>query len=337
MSPADPDPELGQRLRAALQAEAAAVHFDEEAGLDAVRRGGQAARRRRRAKVAGACVAALVAVSLTVPLVRGDRTRTVTTGTEPAPSTAASDTSTTSTAPPDLSTDPDPPTSPSSSTTPPTAPQPGGEGTPALSQPPLWPFRTVAEVDAWRAGDGADGREPWHLDAEQTALRFTTGFLGYAEIDRVVSSDIGATEAYVKVGYAPDEGNRLLVSANLHLLRWGTGDDAPWEVVGTEDTSLTLDTPRYGSTVGSPLTVGGEITGVDESMHVRVLQPSSPTPLGEYCCRSAGGTKARWSATVAFSGATDPALTVVAHTGGHIQNVEVFAITAIRTSQPTGG
>lgn len=329
MSPADGTDDLGLRLRAALQVEADAVRYDEEAGLDAVRGGGRAARRRRRAALAGAGVAALLAAAVAIPLVLDDGDRTVTTGPEPTPTTT-SDPPTTSPAP-DPSTDPRPSTTPPSTTPPETAPADGGAGTPAvLAQAPLWPFRTAAEVDEWRAGYRTDGQGPWHLDAEQTALEFTTGYLGFTEIDRVLRSDIGATEAHVVVGYAQPGDGELSAAANVHLLRWGTGDDAPWEVVGTADETLTLDTPDYGSTVTSPLTVGGEITGVDESLHVRVLQPSSPAPLGETCCVPAGGENARWSVTVPFSGATDPALTVAVATGGHVQDVERFAITAVR-------
>jgi len=39
---------------------------------------------------------------------------------------------------------------------------------------------------------------------------------------------------------------------------------------------------------------------------------------------------ADWSARVSFAGATDPALTIVISTGGHLQGVERFAITAVR-------
>jgi hypothetical protein len=34
---------------------------------------------------------------------------------------------------------------------------------------------------------------------------------------------------------------------------------------------------------------------------------------------------------VAFQGATDPTLTIVASTGGHLQQVERFAIQGVRT------
>ncbi|MEI8406612.1 MULTISPECIES: hypothetical protein [unclassified Kribbella] len=59
-----------------------------------------------------------------------------------------------------------------------------------------------------------------------------------------------------------------------------------------------------------------------------------PGPLrrasGTSCCVPAGGERQPWSAKVTFSGATDPAVTIVASTGGHLQRVERFAITGAR-------
>ena len=338
MSPAGADDELGGRLRAALQADADAVRYDEEAGLDAVRKGGRIARRRRRAALAGAGIAALIVAAVANPLAHDDdKNRTVTTGSEPALSTSASDPPTTSPPPsaPDASTGPRPSTTPPSSTTtsPPetTPPEDGGDTPTASSRPPLWPFRATTEVDEWRASYLADGSGAWHLDAEQTALAFTTDYLGFTEINRVVRSDIGATEAHVTVGFARSGVSGPTAAANIHLLRWGRGDDAPWGVVGTADEALILDTPRYGSTVTSPMTVGGEVRGIDATLYLRVLQPSSSEPLGQICCKLADDRNPRWSVSVPFSGATDPALTVVVSTGGTVRNVERFAITAVRT------
>lgn len=195
--------------------------------------------------------------------------------------------------------------------------------------PPLWPFSTQAEVDAWRRQHAAQGSQPWHLDAEATALAFTKGYLGFGEIDRVVARDVRDREAWVSVGY--DAGSGLSTAAVVHLVRFGPGDDAPWEVVGTRDTDLTLETPSYGSGVSSPVTVGGRITGVDECLVVQVRQLSSSGPIGESPqCLPAGGEGTPWRTTVSFSGSTDPALTIVVSTGGHIQGVERFAITGVR-------
>jgi hypothetical protein len=113
-------------------------------------------------------------------------------------------------------------------------------------------------------------------------------------------------------------------------VRFGSDEGAPWEVVGTEDTDLTLETPRYGSVVGDTVTVGGTISGVDESLTVEVRQPSSAVPIGSYCCVSIGGQGVPWEASVDITGASDPALTIVVSTGGHIVDVERFAITGVR-------
>jgi hypothetical protein len=180
----------------------------------------------------------------------------------------------------------------------------------------------------WRQQHAADGTQPWHLDADATALAFTTGYLGFGEIDQVVGRDVRDREAWISVGY--DAGSGPSTAAIIHLVRFGPGDDAPWELVGTRDTDLTLETPSYGSQVSSTVTVGGRITGVDESLRVQVRQASSEAPIGEACCLPAGGEDAPWQTTVSFSGATDPALTIVVSTGGHVQGVERFAITAVR-------
>jgi hypothetical protein len=65
-------------------------------------------------------------------------------------------------------------------------------------------------------------------------------------------------------------------------------------------------------------------------VRVEVRQQSSPEPLGESCCVPAGGEAFPWTATVSIAGATDPALTIVASSGGHVQDVETFAITGVR-------
>ncbi|WP_410790962.1 hypothetical protein [Kribbella sp. C-35] len=194
---------------------------------------------------------------------------------------------------------------------------------------PLWPFRSVAEAAGWQRSYRGSGGQPWHLDAAETALDFTRGFLGFTEIDRVVSRSVRGAEAYIGVGYQA-EGGGPSGAAVIHLVKIGRGSDAPWEVVGTADTSLTVEQPRYAARVTSPITVGGRITGVDESIRVQVRQPSSEEPIGTYCCRPGGGEKQPWSAQVTFRGAVDPALTVVASTGGHLREVEQFAITGVR-------
>jgi hypothetical protein len=197
----------------------------------------------------------------------------------------------------------------------------------------LWPFGSEQDAAVWQQAYRKSGSQPWHLDAAQTALSFTTGFLGFNEVNTVVARNVRGDDATVTVGYRTGTTTPS-VAAVLHLRRIGQGQDAPWEVVGSRDTTLTLDRPGYGSVAASPLKVGGRITGVDEAIRVEVRQRSSNSVLGSYCCVPAGGERSPWSATVPFRGATDGVLVVVASTGGHYQGVEQFAITAVR---PRGG
>ena len=196
---------------------------------------------------------------------------------------------------------------------------------------PLWPFRTFAEVQAWQASYRSGGHEPWHRQAGTTALDFARHYLGFDNVTAVVRTTTDQRGAHVSVGFSTTAG-RTTTAAVVHLVTWGAAADAPWEVVGTDDTTLTLTTPSYGAAAHSPLPVGGAITGVDESIRVAVHQPSSSNPLGTAAPLPAGGTASPWSTTVTYAGATDPVLTVVASTGGHVEAVERFAVTAVRTS-----
>ncbi|MER7762234.1 hypothetical protein [Streptomyces sp. NPDC097619] len=232
--------------------------------------------------------------------------------------------------------------SPSSSVTPTGSgartPGPSAEPTaPAGSDPalgaglqPLWPFTSLARAREWQRSYRDGGHQPWHLDAEQTALAFVRDFLGFRELDRVASQRVSGRHARIGIGPSAPEEARRSTAAVVHLVRYGTGADAPWEVVGTDDTTFSLTAPAYGAAARSPLRVGGRITGVDESIRVEVRGPSSPRPLGTACCVPGGGTRQPWTATVAYSGATDPVLTVVASTGGHVNEVERFTVTAVR-------
>jgi hypothetical protein len=197
-----------------------------------------------------------------------------------------------------------------------------------LGSQPLWPFRSFAEAEAWRAA-AAEGHQPWHADAAQTAALFTTSFLGFSEIDEITSTDVRADEAWIGVGYREGVGGAPSTAAVVHLVRFGPHADSGWEVVGTRDTSLTLDMPGYGARTASPAAVGGTVTGVDECLVVQVRQPSTAAPIGEAPCVPAGGESVPWQTTVAWSGASDPALTIVVSTGGHVQGVERFAVTGV--------
>jgi hypothetical protein len=193
---------------------------------------------------------------------------------------------------------------------------------------PLYPFADRAEVDAWVSTPADQRRPAAAADPESVALAFAHDYLGFTEIDTVTSRELQGDEAWIGVGSRP-EGTEL-TAAVVHVVRWGTASDAPWEVVGTRDNDLTLETPAYASEVSSPVDVGGRITGVDESLRVRVHQLGSDGPIGEACCLAAGGTASPWSTTVSYQDPTRETLTIVVSTGGHVQDVERFAVTGVR-------
>jgi hypothetical protein len=192
---------------------------------------------------------------------------------------------------------------------------------------PLWPFQGVGDATTWQHSYRASGVQPWHLDASQSAVRFAHDFLGYTEIDRVVGTVVRtASEAWVPVGSAPVEG-QLRTAAVLHLAQIGAGPDAPWEVVGSRDSTLTLITPSYGSSVIAPITVSGRISGVDENLQVQVRTAAGVVGSAENI--PAGGMRSLWSATVDVVAPSGSALTVAVSTGGHLAAVERFAITGL--------
>ncbi|WP_317160487.1 hypothetical protein [[Mycobacterium] appelbergii] len=210
--------------------------------------------------------------------------------------------------------------------------------TPAPSQPfafsylPLWPFGSQEEADRWSHGGAEQGHSPWHADAAATALFFSQNYLGFAEIDRTTGVTEEDGEAWVGVGHLLPNG-KPRTAATIHLARFGADPGAPWEVVGTRDDVLTLEEPAYGATVGPTIATGGTITGVDESLQLRVHQLGHEGALAEHCCTAAGGQARPWSVPITMTTPPQPgALTLVVWTGGHVADVELFAVTGLRAA-----
>jgi hypothetical protein len=203
--------------------------------------------------------------------------------------------------------------------------------TPAFRYQSLFPFASEEEARAWQTGPGAEGHQPWHTSPELTATAFTA-FLGFTDVNRTFGTAYvrGDTGAQVTVGFANPNGEPVRVAV-VHLVRYGTGDGAPWEVVGTEDVlGLTIDTPAYGSASRSPVPVGGRITGVDESIRVRAHRLGREGPEAETPGVPAGGENARWSSTLSYPTGRGTMI-IVAFTGGHLAEVERFVVTGIET------
>ena len=285
---------------------------------------------------AAAVVAVLVGTIAVVTAVRADRAQPAHTPTVPAPSVAPTKAVGSSIPTKGVATSRPPapprrrPAVPPRRNRAPAPPRrrPAAPATFSLGYQPLWPFANLTAAKDWQAAYRSGGQQPWHLDAGQTALSFTRGYLGFNDIDIVTSTRTDSIGAHVGVGYRDPNGTAR-TAAVLHLVRFGTDSDSPWEVVGSDDATFSLEIPAYGSVVHSPVTVGGHITGVDENIRVTMRQLSAP--VGQSCCTPAGGTNQPWTAKVPFSGLTDTVATIVASTGGHLQAVERFAIQGVRS------
>lgn len=193
---------------------------------------------------------------------------------------------------------------------------------------PLYPFANLAQVRAWQAAFISGGHQPWHLSATGTALAFAA-WLGFRDMSRVARVTGTTSDAHVAVGFALPNG-KTATAAVVHVVRYGSGRNVPWEVTGTDDTTLTLDIPGYGSVVSSPVRIGGKITGVDENLRAEVHSLAAATPVGSYCCSAAGGQRTPWSLTVPFRAPSGTVITIAVHTGGHVAAVERFAVTGVR-------
>jgi hypothetical protein len=312
--------DIDDRIRLALRAQAEQVtEADLRPAVAPVGRSVVSRRTRWAMPLLAAAAVAAVAVGTTVAV----RSMMA----DPAPPASTPTPTVTAPAPTDS---PSPTPTQSATTKPSPSKDPGGTA-PApfvLGYQPLWPFGDHDAAEVWRKQHQVSGSQPWHLDADQTALSFTMGYLGFTEVNRVTSHVIDGDGAHIGVGYL-NPSAQPHTAAVLHLVRFGSAADAPWEVVGSDDADFSIEQPQYGSNVSSPFTVGGHITGVDESIHIWVRQLGTAAPVGEHCCLSAGGDKSPWSQQISFTGSG--VLTLAASTGGHLQGVERFAIHGVTT------
>jgi hypothetical protein len=263
-------------------------------------------RRRGRQLAAGGVVAAAALVAIVVTVVPSSPQRH---------HVQVSHQTTLTTSPP-----PSAPTSPATSKAPAPPPElPAG-------YLPLFPFSSGAEVTQWTYSKSAF---TGYSDPGRTALYFA-GFLGYTEINQVIGVRAASDGDHVSIGFTVSGGSPH-IAAIVHLVRFGAGGRAPWEVVGTDDTTFTLTSPPYGSRARAPLSIGGAITGVDESIDVKVFRHGSNTPVRDSCCHAAGGVDSPWSVLIPDPTQYRGILIIAASTGGHVAQVERFAVTGVRS------
>lgn len=193
---------------------------------------------------------------------------------------------------------------------------------------PIWPFTSYAEARQWQGDVAKSGSQAWHGDAVATATSYVQNVLGFTDLTvfRMLGPS-GSGGAHVQVGWVrPDKV--VVTAAVLHLVRYGAaaGDVlAPWEVVGTDDDTLSLTSPAYGSLQTSPLTVGGLFTGVDGNLVVTVRNASGDV-IGKAPGLAAGGQARPWKERVTYRSTGKQLCVVVVFAGGALIQHSQFAI-----------
>lgn len=200
----------------------------------------------------------------------------------------------------------------------------------------VWPFGSAAEAKTWQEQYAANGAQPWHLDAVETATSFVNGYLGMTQLDRVTAKQVGNDTADVSLGrQLPSESHALMTATTVHLVRWGTGKDAPWLVTGASEQYLKVQAPPAGDLVTSPVTVTGPGFGVDEMLTVTLRSLHAPAALGQG--HTGFGNGGPWSVSVRFSTAPDATGALVAWTASAIDGAPArVAVVPVRFSGPAG-
>jgi Immunoglobulin-like domain of bacterial spore germination len=295
MSPAS----LEERLRTAVQAETDRIEPDETGSLQVIRSRGRSARRRRRV-IAGAAVTLAVAAGLVMfPRVGGDGSDVETidrpdrssTTTTTARETTTSTSSTTSVA---ASPGPTAATAPTS-TTASTAPAPVASDLP----PVLWPGPAHAGFT-----------DP--VAAARSFVQEAVGFGAPALSSCRCALSAGAGEVDV---YSQGEDGQPLehVASTLTVLRV----DGRWYLTAARAGDVVVDQPGAGAGITSPVTVQGQGSGFEGTIHVvvRAAFASAGQALARATTTASGSEELLpFSVTLSFAAPSPSALGAVVAT-----------------------
>ncbi|MFL6136256.1 MAG: TolB family protein [Frankiaceae bacterium] len=163
---------------------------------------------------------------------------------------------------------------PSLTTTQGPTPTPSGSTATVAGTPttPVWPFTSYAQVQLWQQQYASGGQSPWHLDAKYTAQAFVDSLkLPQQQLKVLGLEPVAGGGAAVRIATTTTGDGRPHELAVVRLMRWGTGDQAPWEVTGVSTAGARIDSPAAGAAVGSPLTVHYTLDGgVEEDVYASV-------------------------------------------------------------------
>ncbi|MDX6215735.1 MAG: hypothetical protein QOG99_1319 [Frankiales bacterium] len=151
-----------------------------------------------------------------------------------------------------------------------------------------WPFTSQAQAEAWRKDRSS---MPWAGDKVAVAQHFVDDFLGLTD----VTVDPQCPECFEKsllgLGMKSHEGS-------IGDLALGGATAGPFSVFNVTLDGLTFTSPSQFEQVSSPLTVTGNIVGVDENIALRLIASDGRTLAS---AAAPAGSGAPWSATLSWS------------------------------------
>lgn len=171
--------------------------------------------------------------------------------------------------------------------------------------PTVWPYATRHLAAAGEPGLLAS--KPYLCDPARTAQHFLSDYLGITgPLSVTHTGPLGAGIA-VTLGRANPAG-QLSTVTTVYLVRVASGREEPYVVVRADAPGLKLAADPLG-----PGRVSGGITGVDESILVRLLTAGTGRQVASGRTQ-AGGQDAAWQAPVDYHRASAGSYAVVAQT-----------------------
>ncbi|MBK5308259.1 MAG: hypothetical protein JJD92_16370 [Frankiaceae bacterium] len=182
---------------------------------------------------------------------------------------------------------------------------------------PVWPFTTNAQASEWLSRPGS---RSWAADPVKVVAHLMSDYLKLpGQATRRINDDADVAIVEVSAGGRP--------VSQVRLERVGQRPAGPWSVTAAFAEDLIVSRPKDGEDVTSPLQTSGTVTGVDESVHVRLMTDAL---LDEG--HAPAGNVIPWSQPLRWSKSDWSIAAVVASTYDGKGDLHAVTITAVRRS-----
>lgn len=180
---------------------------------------------------------------------------------------------------------------------------------------PVWPFTSDAQAADWEAQPGSRG---WAADPVKVTQHLMDDYLklpGAATSRLNDDGDLAIVE--VSAGGRP--------VSQVRLERVGRDTSGPWSVTSAASDDLVVRQPGDGDEVTSPLQVTGTVSGVDQSVHLRLMAAAL---LGE--AYAPAGNEQPWTQALAWTRSDWSVAALTGTTFNGKGDLSAVTVTAVR-------